>query len=93
VTGDICLLFPAKELLYALSICYWTMENYLSEVKRNSTHFLTSISGMANVAVHISFYQLKSSCELTGDACFMFQAKELLCLLSICYCSITYCFP
>ena len=33
VTGDGCLVFPAKLLLYSFLICYCLMENYITEVK------------------------------------------------------------
>jgi len=29
------LVFPAKQLLYSLAICYCSMENNFSEVKKN----------------------------------------------------------
>jgi len=36
VTHKVILVFPAKLLLYSLSICWWSMENHFSEVKRTS---------------------------------------------------------
>jgi len=39
VTGDGCLVFPAKLLLYSLSICCCLMENHFSEVKKTSNSF------------------------------------------------------
>jgi len=39
VTGDDCLVFPAKLLLDSLSICCWLMENHFSEVKKTSNSF------------------------------------------------------
>jgi len=39
VTGDGYLVFPAKLFLYSISICYWSMENHLSEVENNSNSF------------------------------------------------------
>jgi len=39
VTGDFSLMFPAKQMLYSFSICYWSMENQFSEVKKTSNSF------------------------------------------------------
>jgi len=39
VTGKVCLVFSGKELLYSLLICYWSMENHFSEVKKTSNSF------------------------------------------------------
>jgi len=39
VTGDGGLVFPAKLLLYSLSICCCLMENHFSEVKKTSNSF------------------------------------------------------
>jgi len=39
VTGDGCLVFPAKLLIDSLSICCWLMQNYFSEVKKTSNSF------------------------------------------------------
>jgi len=39
VTGDGCLVFQAKPLLYSLLIRYCSMENYFSEVKKTSNSF------------------------------------------------------
>jgi len=39
VTGDGCLMFPAKLLLYSLSICYCLIEIYFTEVQKTSNSF------------------------------------------------------
>jgi len=39
VTGDGCLVFPAKPLLYSPSVYYYSMENHFSEVKKTSNSF------------------------------------------------------
>jgi len=36
VTSDVCLVFPAKALLYLLLIWYCARDNYLSEVKKTA---------------------------------------------------------
>ena len=49
LTGDVCLVIPAKALLYKLLICYWSMENHFLEVKRPQTHLLMSFSSIRNM--------------------------------------------
>jgi len=39
VTGHGGFMFQAKALLYLLSICYWSMENHVSEFKKTSNSF------------------------------------------------------
>jgi len=39
VTGDGCFVFPAKPLLYSLSIYYCLMRNYFLEVKKTANSF------------------------------------------------------
>jgi len=39
VTGDVCLVFPTKSLLYSHLISYFSMENHFSEVKKTSNSF------------------------------------------------------
>jgi len=46
VTGDVCLVFSAKLLLYSLLICCWLVENHFSEVKRPQTHLLMSFNSI-----------------------------------------------
>ena len=38
-TDDICLVLAIKSLSYLLSICYWSMEQHFSEVKKMSEPF------------------------------------------------------
>jgi len=40
MTEDGCLVFPAKQVLYSLLICYWLMENYFPEVRKTSKSFI-----------------------------------------------------
>jgi len=39
VTGDGCLVYPAKPLLYSLLIYYCLIENHFSKVKKTSDSF------------------------------------------------------
>ena len=48
VTSDTCLLFPAKPLLYSLSICSWSMINHFLEIKRHKIHLLVNCSSIRN---------------------------------------------
>ena len=43
VTGDGCLVFPAKLFLYTLSIHCWLVENHFSEVKKTTNSFTYEI--------------------------------------------------
>jgi len=36
VTGVVCWVFQAKQLLYSLSSCYWLMENHFLKLKKTS---------------------------------------------------------
>jgi len=84
VTGDILLLFPAKVLLYSLSICYCLMENHSSEVKIPQVHLLMTSIALELWPLYIKSHQ-KSMYGLTGDGCLVLPAKLLLYSLSICY--------
>jgi len=57
VTGDGCLVFPAKLLLYFLSIGYSLLEHYFPEVNKPQTHLLMSYNSIGNMAG----YNLQSS--------------------------------
>jgi len=53
VTGDGCLMFPAKSWLYSLSICFWSMKNYFQKWKITQTHLLMVFSNIRNMAGYI----------------------------------------
>jgi len=54
VTGDVCFMFPAKNMLYLLLICYWVMKKHFSEIKKTSDSFLLmSFSSIRNMAGYI----------------------------------------
>jgi len=54
VIGYGWLMFPANPLLYSILLCYCSMENHFSEVKKSQTHLLMSFNSIGIVAGNIS---------------------------------------
>jgi len=50
VAGDDCLVFPAKPLLYLLSIYYWLVVNHFLEIKKPKTNVLISFHDITIIA-------------------------------------------
>jgi len=75
-------MFPAKALLFFLSICYQSMENYLLKTKRSQTHLVFKALEIWLVKY---YYHQRAACRLTGDVCLVIPAKALLYKILICY--------
>jgi len=84
VTGDVCLVFPAKTLLLSISICYGQWKIIL--LRSQKDFILISVTVFCSIRNMTGFllYGQKSNCGLTGNFCFMFPAKAFFSLL-ICY--------
>ena len=50
VTGDCCLVFPSKLLLYSILICCWLVEMKFYKSKRPQTHLLMSLNSIRIMA-------------------------------------------
>jgi len=77
VTGDGCLVFPAKLLLYFLSIGYSFLENNFPEVNKPQTHLLMSYNSIRTMAGCIFNHQ-KSMNWVTDDGFLVGVYVELL---------------
>jgi len=53
VTGDVCLMFPAKALLYSFSTWYWWMENHFQKSKIHQTHLLMVFNSFSIMAGYV----------------------------------------
>jgi len=65
VTGDGCLVFPAKIFLYLLSICYCWMENHFPKVKKTSNWFL--LKSFNSIRIMIGYTFLKTTINIWSD--------------------------
>jgi len=75
-------MFPAKALLFFLSICYQSMENFLLKTERSQTHLVFKALEIWLVKY---YYHQRAACRLTGDVCLVIPAKALLYKILICY--------
>jgi len=84
VTGDGCLVFPAKIFLYLLSICYCWMENHFPKVKKSKNDFYLRALIALELWLVIHFWKQQSIYGVTVDGCLLFPAQLLLYSLLIC---------
>ena len=84
VTGDGCLVFPAKPLLYSLLIyCFLNGKLFFrSQTDLKLIYLWASVTLELWLVIH--FQHQKSICRVTGDGWLVFPAKQLLYSLLIC---------